>query len=51
MLGQGLNAKPYWIVSLSIPSSDDLNTQDFDELAVVKIDANTGKVTEVKIQR
>jgi Peptidase propeptide and YPEB domain len=51
LLGQGLNSKPYWIVSLSIPRGSDPDTQVFDELAVVKIDANTGEVTEVKIQR
>jgi hypothetical protein len=51
MLRQGLNSKPFWIVSLSIPRGDDLDTQDFRELAIVRIDANTGKVTEVRIQQ
>jgi Peptidase propeptide and YPEB domain len=52
LLGQGLNSKPYWIVSLSIPEdAEDLNTQEFRELAVVRIDANTGKVEDVKVQR
>jgi hypothetical protein len=51
MLRQGLNSKPFWVVSLSVPRGDDLDTQDFRQLAVVKVDANTGKVTEVKIQR
>lgn len=51
LLGQGLNSKPHWIVSLSIPSSSDPDTQEFRELAVVTIDANTGEVTQVKIQR
>ena len=51
LLGQGLNAKPYWIVSMSIPRGDNLNTQEFKELAVVRIDANTGKVADVKVQR
>jgi hypothetical protein len=51
LLGQGLNSKPYWIVSLSIPRSDDPDTQVFRELAVVRIEANTGKVADVKIQR
>jgi hypothetical protein len=51
LLGQGLNSKPYWIVSLSIPRSSDPDTQVFDELAVVRIEANTGEVADVKIQR
>jgi hypothetical protein len=52
LLGQGLNSKPYWIVSLSIPEpGTGLDTQEFRELAVVRIDANTGKVEDVKIQR
>lgn len=51
LLRQGLNSKPYWIVSLSIPRSEDPDTQDFRELAVVRIDANTGKVADVKVQR
>jgi uncharacterized membrane protein YkoI len=51
LLRQGLNSKAYWIVSLSIPRGDRLDTQDFRELAVVRIDANTGKVAEVKVQR
>jgi hypothetical protein len=38
-------------VSLSIPEGDDLNTQEFKELAIVEIDANTGKVTDVRVQR
>jgi hypothetical protein len=41
-LRQGLGARPFWIVSLSIP---------FQELAVVEINANTGKVTNVRVQR
>jgi hypothetical protein len=51
LLGQGLNSKPYWIVSLSIPRSEDPDTQVFRELAVVRIEANTGKVADVKVQR
>jgi hypothetical protein len=38
-------------VSLSIPRGDDLNTQEFRKLALVEIDANTGKVLDVKVQR
>jgi hypothetical protein len=51
LLRQGLSSKPFWVVSLSIPRGDDLDTQDFRQLAVVKVDANTGKVAEVKIQQ
>jgi hypothetical protein len=51
-LRQGLGAKPYWIVSLSVPfKGDPLNTQRFRKLAVVEINANTGKVTDVRVQR
>ncbi len=52
LLRQGLNAQPYWIVSLSIPPRGaPLSTQVFKELAVVRIHANTGKVTDVRVQR
>jgi hypothetical protein len=52
MLRQGLSSKPFWIVSLSIPTSDAPTTnQRFKELAVIRIDANTGKVADVKVQR
>jgi hypothetical protein len=48
LLRQGLNSRPYWIVSLSTPGRQ----QDtFTRLAVVKIDANTGKVDEVTRER
>ena len=45
LLRQGLNSKPYWIVSLSRPGS---SPGTFSELAVVRIDANSGKVVSVK---
>jgi hypothetical protein len=51
LLRQGLNARAYWIVSLSIPRGKALNTQTFKELAIVRVDANTGKVADVKVQR
>jgi len=44
LLRLGLNSKPYWIVSLSTPGSQ---RGTFHNLAVVKIDANTGKVKSV----
>ncbi len=47
LLRQGLNSKPYWIVSLSRPGK---LRDSFSELALVKIDANTGKVVSVEQQ-
>jgi hypothetical protein len=44
LLRQGLNSKPFWVVSLSTPGSQ---RGTFHDLAVVKIDANTGKVKSV----
>jgi hypothetical protein len=41
LLRQGLNSKPYWVVSLSTAGKQ---RGTFHYLAVVKIDANTGKV-------
>jgi hypothetical protein len=51
LLRRGLSSTPYWIVSLSIPRGEELDTQEFRKLAVVEIDANTGKVASVKVQR
>jgi hypothetical protein len=52
LLRQGLKSRPNWIVSLSIPKpGTGVDTQQFSELAVVTVDANTGKVLQVKIQR
>ena len=48
LLRQGITSKPYWIVSLSIPTDRD---DVFRKLALVKIDANSGKVHSVKQQR
>ena len=47
LLRQGLNSKPYWIVSLSRPGKA---PGSFSELAVIRIDANTGKVVSVRTQ-
>ena len=44
-LRQGLTSKPFWIVSLSRPGK---RRGTFSELAVVRIDANTGKVKDVQ---
>jgi hypothetical protein len=48
LLRQGLNSRPFWMVSLSI-AGDRRGT--FDELAVVQINANTGKIAKVAVQR
>jgi uncharacterized membrane protein YkoI len=44
LLRQGLNSKPYWIVSLSIPGERE---DTFRRLATVQIDAKTGEVVDV----
>jgi hypothetical protein len=49
MLRQGVPSQPFWIVSLSVPREG--SEQVFDELAVVRVNANTGKVEDVRIQR
>ena len=52
LLRQGLSSTPTWVVSLSVPRPGaPLNTQEFKELAVVRVDANTGKVVDVRVQR
>jgi hypothetical protein len=48
LLRQGLTSRPYWIVSLSTPGRQ---ADTFSRLAVVKIDANTGKVDDVTRER
>jgi uncharacterized membrane protein YkoI len=44
LLRQGLNSKPYWIVSLSIPGERE---GTYRRLATVQIDAKTGEVVDV----
>jgi hypothetical protein len=52
MLRQGLNARPNWVVSLSIARNGATTAeQQFKELALVRVDANTGKVVSVQVQR
>jgi hypothetical protein len=48
LLRQGLTSRPYWVVSLSRPGK---RSGTFSELAVVRINANTGKVETVNEQR
>jgi hypothetical protein len=45
MLRQGLGSKPFWIVALSIPGQTE---GTFRRIAVVRVDANTGEVTDVE---
>ena len=45
MLRQGLGSRPFWIVSLSIPGERE---DTFRRLAVVRVDANSGKVADVE---
>jgi hypothetical protein len=48
LLRQGIQSRPVWMVSLSVPGERD-NT--FRRLAVVQVDANSGKVEEVARDR
>jgi uncharacterized protein YpmB len=45
LLRQGINSKPFWIVSLSIPGERE---DTFRRIAVVRVDANSGKVADVE---
>ena len=45
LLRQGINSKPFWIVSLSVPGAEE---GVFRRLSVVRVDANTGKVEDVE---
>jgi Peptidase propeptide and YPEB domain len=45
MLRQGINSKPFWIVSLSIPGETE---GTFKQITVVRVDANNGKVEDVE---
>ncbi|MBN1529304.1 MAG: PepSY domain-containing protein [Thermoleophilaceae bacterium] len=47
-LRQGLQSRPFWMVSLSIAGKQ---PGTFKKLAVVQINANTGKITKVEVQR
>jgi len=47
LVRQGIQSRPIWAVSLSVPTGPD----QFDRLAVVRIDANNGKVVSVATQR
>jgi hypothetical protein len=38
---QGLNGRPFWAISLSIPAK---NGKGYERVSVARIDANTGKL-------
>lgn len=44
-LRQGLGSNPFWVVSLSIPGDRE---DTFKQIAVVRVDANSGKVEDVE---
>jgi Peptidase propeptide and YPEB domain len=48
LLRQGLDSKPYWIVSLTIPGE---KPDTFRRIALVHVDANTGEVAKVERDR
>lgn len=50
LLRQGLDRRPFWFVSLSDPIGSVVNPAGFSRLAIVQVDANTGKVEEVQLQ-
>jgi hypothetical protein len=49
LVRQGLTSRPYWAVSFSIPSGTRRDV--FRRLAVVRVDANNGKLAEIKGDR
>jgi hypothetical protein len=48
LLRQGIQSKPFWIVSLSVPGERE---DTFTRLATVRVDANTGEVEGVNRER
>ena len=41
LVRQGLNGRPFWAISLSIPSADG---KGYARVSVARVDANTGKL-------
>jgi hypothetical protein len=41
LVRQGLNGRPFWAVSLSIPDKDG---KGYERVSVARVDANTGKL-------
>jgi peptidase YpeB-like protein len=48
LIRQGLNGKPFWAVSFSIPTK---NGRGYRRLTTVRVNANTGKVAAVNRER
>lgn len=48
LVRQGLNAHPFWAVSLSVPAA---SGDGYAKLTTVRVDANTGKVAAVNRER
>ncbi len=48
LLRQGIERSPYWVISLSTLSP---NGEHYDDLAVMRIDATSGEVVELKEQK
>ena len=44
LVRQGLNGRPYWAVSFSIPGE---GADEYTKLTTVRVDANTGKIAAV----
>jgi hypothetical protein len=44
LVRQGLQGRPYWAVSFSVPAADG---DGYSKLTTVRVDANTGKVAAV----
>ena len=52
MLRQGLNSRPYWVVSLSIPARGAVTQeQEFKELALVRSTRIPARWSSVEVQR
>ena len=41
LVRQGLNGRPFWAISLSVPAT---NGNGYERVAVARVDANTGKL-------
>ena len=41
LVRQGLNGRPFWAISLSIPAK---NGKGYERVSVARVDANTGKL-------
>ena len=48
LVRQGLNSRPYWAVSFSVPAR---SGDGYARLTTVRVDANTGKVEAVNRER